>query len=112
MIIEGENFILLIISRNHIGGVTVVPLRKLFEKTETVGDCIIMLRVKIQIQPLRQFKQPFAPFARGNHAVNRAEDGNDNHGDDENELHRENRLAVKAHAVFLNQKPRREPLQF
>src|ERR1700722_13247645 len=88
MIIKRENFILLIIPRNHIGRITVLAFVKLFEKSKTFRNSIVFSCVKIQIQPLRQFKKPFTSLAGCNCAVNRADNGNDAKDRKENKLHR------------------------
>src|ERR1700722_12406512 len=88
MIIECENFILLIVSRNDVGRVTIVAFVELFEKTKTLGNSLIFFRVKIQVQPLRQLEKPLLPFAGGNCAVYRADNGNDAKDYKENKLNR------------------------
>ena len=88
MIIERKNFILLIISRNDVGCVTIAAFVELFEKAKAFGNSLVFSCVEIQVQPLRQLKKPFAPFALGDGAVNRPEDDDDGPGRDENKLHR------------------------
>src|ERR1035438_5684708 len=81
MVIEGENFILLIISRKQIDGGTVVALGQLLEKTEAAGDVVILSAVKIQIQTLGQLEKSFAPFALGGGVEDGTNDDEDDHRD-------------------------------
>jgi hypothetical protein len=76
VIIERQHLVLPVSSRKHIGGVAVIALVELLEKTKSSGNATVIARVKIQVEPLRQFKQSFPPFARGNRTENRAYDYN------------------------------------
>jgi nicotinate-nucleotide pyrophosphorylase (carboxylating) len=78
MVIEGKDFILPVISRKHIDGITIVALGQLLEKTEAAGDAVILSAVKIQVQPLGQFEQPLAPFALRDGVEDDADEDDDN----------------------------------
>ncbi len=105
MVIEHEDFILLVISRKHVGGIAVVALGQLLEKTETAGDVVILSTRENPDSAAGQFKKPFAPFALRDGAVNGGNDDNDHRCNKQEGNHI---LACRR----SKPKPRFRPLQF
>ena len=90
MIIEGLHFVLLIIARKHIHGVTVVAFGEFFEEVELVGDAVIDSGAETEVEAPGERDQPFQPLAFLHRALNRAI----NHCDenDDKQHYNQNRL--------------------
>jgi len=102
MIIKREDFILLIVSRKDIGGVTIRALRQLFEKAEAFRNGAICSRIEGQIQPLGEFKHRLPSLTRLNESVNNA---GHHQSDHDHSDHRSDGKAggLDIHAIVLNQ---------